>query len=202
MSPFDDYQNIQIAIELDKGKNITEIAKKTGISENYIRNLAIRTGSAVSKSKKKRRDPLTEEDRDEIIELVLDGEDPEEIALDFNVSVQYIRKLFQKKKIELPRSYHQLTEQEREEIQELLKDNDPSEIIHAYNVTYKIIELILEKPYKKLNAEQLGVLFELLREDPAISIQSAQSYLNKLGYSIDSAAILSFKERLKSLDMI
>ncbi len=198
----EEYQQIEIAIELDKGRSIESVADQFGISTQFIRNIAIKAGFSSPKKKKRSRSALNAEDQNQILDLILEGEELTTIALDFDISVASLRQLCKRHNVPIPRSQYQLTKTECAEIRELLTANEPlEEIARAYNISRATVES-LQEGYRQLDELALGFLYETLLENPDFTAQSIRKLAKKAGFEIDESIILSYHARLKKLHLI
>ncbi|MBF0288070.1 MAG: hypothetical protein HQM14_09655 [SAR324 cluster bacterium] len=201
MAKLEEYQQIEIAIELDKRRSIESIAKQFGVSVHAIRKIAINAG-LISPKKKKSRLSLTVEEEDRAIALVLEGEEFTAIAFDFDISAASLRQLCKRRNIPIPRSKYQLTKTECSEIRELLTANEPiEEIARAYNIAIASIDALREG-YRDLNAEALGFLYETLLNHPNGTIPFIKKLAKKEGFEMEESTILSYQDRLKKLQLI
>lgn len=206
MAHLEEFQHIEIVIELDKGRSIEAVAEQFGVSLPYIRKLAVEAGLTTPHKKKKlsrKKARLFEEDHEKIIERVAEGEELDSIALDFSVAVSTIRRLCKQEGVVIPRSLHHLKTKERDEIKDLLAANEPiEEIARAYNLAYAAIEQLQEEEYKQLNSDTLGYLYEIIIENKEASSHSLKKIANNEGYTISEQVILSYQNRLRKLKMI
>lgn len=202
MSQLEEYQTIEIAIELDKGRSIESVAEQFEVSRQTIRKLANTASLSKPRKKKtaKKKPSLTQEDREKIIDLVMEGDELEDIALDFDISINTIHKLCRENKVTIPRSSHQLTKTEVQEIRALLDEGEsPEEIALAYQVKISSLD-DLQMEYKKLDFTSLGVLYEILSENPNASPAKIRNLTKKEGFVIPESVIVSYQNRLKKLN--
>ena len=66
---------IQIAIELDRGRDISEIATEFGVPEVRVRKIACSAGMLKSKSPVSTRKRLSEEEKEVLIGRIEEGEE-------------------------------------------------------------------------------------------------------------------------------
>jgi len=197
--PPEEYQNIEILLELDQGKSIAEIAKSFGVRAAYVRKLSVESGLSPAKKTKKTKKAQGQE---LAMVQIQEGESLEDVAQQFQITVPTLKQWCIKNGVDIPREYEQLTAQERKEIRELLdNDEDTEEIRCAYKISNKALEELSEPSYKKLDAASLGFLFEVLREDQNATPARIRKLAQELGMDISKEAIRSYQDRLKSMGM-
>jgi len=205
MVQIEEFQHIEMVIELDKGRSLEDVSEQFGVSLQYIRKLAREAGLITPQKKKwpRKRKALFQEDHGKIIERVVEGEELDSIALDFNISVKAVQQLCKREGVVIPRALHHVTAQERVEIKALLAANElVEEIARAYNLTATAIEQLQEAEYKQLDSETLGYLYEIITENKDMSSQSLKRIAKHEGYTISENAILSYQNRLKRLKRV
>ncbi len=79
-APTEDLLQIQIAIELDRGRKVAEIASEFHVPEKKVRNIARNAGLLESKKSSSARKRLSEEEKEVLLGRIEAGEDPEELA--------------------------------------------------------------------------------------------------------------------------
>ncbi len=79
-APTEDLLQIQIAIELDRGRKVAEIASEFQVPEKKVRNIARNAGLLESKKSSSARKRLSEEEKEVLLGRIEAGEDPEELA--------------------------------------------------------------------------------------------------------------------------
>ncbi len=201
MARIDEFQRIAIAIELDQGTPIPDIASQFGVSEQYVKKLAAEV-DLVPGTAPKKRVRLTPADKEEMIEMLEGGEDVETVALCFGISEKYIRRFCKERKIAIPRA-KPLTEKERLEILQLLNDGDAvEEIAEAYQVSLDAVVFVRDGEYKKLSTDALGFLFESLRGDPHLPPRTLRAHARLAGFDVPLTAILAYRRRLKGFNML
>ena len=203
--PFlEEYQHIEIAIELDKGLRIDAVAEQFGVSSHYIRKVAVAAGLIPPEKKKTtRRKRLADEDRQRLLVRIREGEEIEPIALEFNISVATIRQWCKKAGVRVSRPLKALSKKEWSEIKELLADNEPpNEIARAFNLSFNAVEQLLEDDYKELDMEVLGFLYETLLDNPNATPPVIERLALKAGIELDGSMIFSYQNRLRRLERI
>lgn len=204
MPSLEEYQHIEIAIELDKGLRIDAVAEQFGVSSHYIRKVAVAAGLIPPEKKKTtRRKRLADEDRQRLLVRIREGEEIEPIALEFNISVATIRQWCKKAGVRVPRPLKALSKKEWGEIKELLADNEPpNEIARAFNLSFNAVEQLLEDDYKELDMEVLGFLYETLLDNPNATPPVIERLALKAGIELDGSMIFSYQNRLRRLERI
>ncbi len=205
MVQIEEFQQIEMVIELDKGRSLAAVSEQFGVSLQYLRKLAIKAGLITPQKKKspRKKARLFQEDHEKIIERVSDGEELDAIALDFSISVKAVQQLCKREKVAIPRSLHHLKTKERVEIKALLAANESvEEIARAYNLTATAIEQLQGEEYKQLDSETLGYLYEIITENKDMSSRALKRIAKNEGYALRESAILSYQNRLKKLKMI
>ena len=194
--------NIQVAIELDKGKNIVEVAEKFGLKISVVKSVA-RKFLAVNQQKTTKKSPrFTDSERELLVARVGGGESIEDICSNAGVTEKTLRRWCKKRGVTVPRKLDQISLVEKEEIRELLNDNNWREIAQAYNASIDAIEVIAEPPHRNLDIESLGFLFEILREQPLASAKQICGTASKAGLVIPEISVNSYRKRLKLLGII
>jgi len=194
--------NIQIAIELDKGKNISEVAEKFGLKISAVKSVARKlvTGNQVKKGLKNPR--FTDFERELLTGRIWEGESIEDVCSDAGITEKTLRRWCKKLGIIVPRRLNQITLAEQDEIRELINEDNWREIAQAYNASIGAIEEIAEPLHSNLDSETLSFLLEILREQPLASAKNICSTAGKVGLKIPERAINSYRKRLKKLGMI
>ena len=204
MPSLEEYQHIEIAIELDKGLRIDAVAEQFGVSSHYIRKVAVAAGLIPPEKKKTtRKKRLADEDRQRLLVRIREGEEIEPIALEFNISVATIRQWCKKAGVRVSRPLKALSKKEWSEIKELLADNEPpNEIARAFNLSFNAVEQLLEDDYKELDMEVLGFLYETLLDNPNATPPVIERLALKAGIELDGSMIFSYQNRLRRLERI
>ena len=73
-------QNIEIAIELDRGKNIVEVAEMFEVKIPFVKAIAEKTASSDLKTKTAKIRRFSESEREVLVGRIESGESLEEIA--------------------------------------------------------------------------------------------------------------------------
>ena len=204
MPPLEEYQHIEIVIELDKGHSIYAVAKQFGVSSHYIRKVAATVGLTASlKKKTTRKKRISDEDQQRILTRIMEGEGIESLALEFNVAVATIRQWCKKEGVILPRSLKDLSKKEWADFKEMLANDEPlNEIARAFHLSFNAVELLLEDDYKQLKFETLGFLYETLLDYPHATPPVIKRLALKVGIELSESMILSYQKRLRRLEMI
>ena len=194
--------NIQVAIELDKGKNIAELAEKFGLKISAVKAVAreLASGNQQKKTAKSRR--FTDSERELLVVRIEAGESVEDICSDAGITEKTLRRWCKQHGVTVPRRLNQISLVERGEVMELLNENNWRDIAHAYNISIDEIEEIATPPHSNLDIESLGFLFEILREQPNASAKKLSVKAGEVGLSIPESAVSSYRKRLKLLGKI
>ena len=204
MPSLEEYQHVEIAIELDKGLAVDAVAEQFGVSSHYIRKVAVAAGLIPPEKKKttiKKR--LSDEDRQHLLVRIRDGEEIESISLEFNISVATIRQWCKKAGVLVPRPLKALSKKEWGEIEELLAGKEtPHEIARAFNLSLNAVEQLLEDDYKELDVEVLGFLYETLLDNPSVTPPVIKRLARKAGIELNGSMIFSYQNRLRRLERI
>ena len=194
--------NIQVAIELDKGKKIAEIAEKFGLGISSVKAVARKLASENQQKKTKRSLRFTDSERELLVGRIEAGESVVDICTDAGVTEKTLRRWCKRLGVRVPRRLDQISLVEKGEIRELLNENNWREIAQAYNTSIDVIEEIGEPPHRNLDNESLSFLFEILREQPLASAKKLCGTASKAGLTIPERAVSSYRERLKLLGII
>ena len=194
--------NIQVAIELDKGKKIAEVAEKFGLKISAVKALAKELASDNQQKKTVKSNRFTDSERELLVGRIDAGESVEDICSDAGVTEITLRRWCNQRGVTVLRRLDQISLEEKEEIRELLNDNNWREISLAYNISIDAIEEIAEPPYRNLDSECLSFLFEILREQPLASAKKLSKKASEVGLIIPKIAVSSYRKRLKLLGII
>ena len=194
--------NIKVAIELDKGKKITEIAEKFDLKISAVKAIAneFLTEKQQKKAVKSHRFSVSE--RELLVGRIGAGESIKDICSDASITEKTLRRWCKQRGVTVPRRLNQMSLVERGEVMELLNENNWREIAHAYNISIDEIEEIATPPHINLDIERLGFLFEILREQPNSSAKKLSVKAGEVGLSIPESAVSSYRKRLKLLGKI
>ena len=194
--------NIQVAIELDKGKKIAEVAEKFGLEISAVKAVARELASEYQQKKTAKSHRFNDSERYLLVGRIEAGESVEEICSDAGVTEITLRRWCNQCGVTVPRRLDQISLVEKGEIRELLNDNNWREISLAYNISIDAIEEIAEPPYRNLDSECLSFLFEILREQPLASAKKLSRKASEVGLIIPKIAVNSYRKRLKLLGII
>ncbi len=194
--------NIEIAIELDSGKSIPEIAEKFAVKLAVVKAVAKKTGFTEQKITKTKNRRLSQAERGVLVERIANGEAFEDIAAEAGITASTLRRWCKQLEVTVPRRIEQISLAEQREIRELLEEQDWREIAFAYNISLDVIEELKEPEHRQLNAETLSYLFELLRERPRASSKILCGIAKEAGLEIPDSAVNSYRKRLKLLGII
>ena len=193
---------IELAIELDQGKSVSEVAELFGVTIAVVNAVAKKSGSAEPNIRKIKTRRFSEAEQTVLVERIATGEALEDIAAEAGITEITIRRWCKKHGVSVPRDIRQISFDEQREIRELLEEQDPQEIAQAYNISRDTVEELQEPLHSMLDAETLSYLFELLRERPRASDKKLCGIAKEAGLEIPESAVGSYRKRLKILDLI
>ena len=195
--PLDELQRIEIAIELDKGVSYEELASKFSTSKSELKGIEnlLCNKDTLSKHRVHRKKD-TKKDRTLIVQKLMQGELPERIAEQFEISLKVLRRWAREEGIEWRRSWSELSPTEKREIQNLREDGENwDEIARAYKLHLNAEEFIPLLPYQTLSAAEVGLLMEIFTSTPNVSISGACQLALRVGMKLEVKAIASYKRR-------
>ena len=194
--------NIEVAIELDKGKKFADVAEKFGLKISAVKAIARELTPERQQKKTAKNHRFTDAERELLVGRIEAGESIEDICSEAGVTERTLRRWCKQRGVIVPRRLNQISLVERREVMELLNDNNWWEIAHAYNISIDEIEEVAGPPHSNLDIESLGFLFEILREQPHASSKKISVQASEVGMSIPDIAVCSYRKRLKLLDKI
>ena len=201
-APTEDLLQIQIAIELDRGRKVAEIASEFHVPEKKVRNIARNAGLVESKKSSSARKRLSEEEKEVLLGRIEAGEDPEELASGVGIKTSTLLRWCKVKGIEVPRRLEQLSQKERKEIREMLEEYSWKEVARAYRLSLEALEILKEPAYRKLDSSVLAFLFELFKENPKISDSKVLESASQLGIEVTEEEVESYRKRLRDMKRI
>ena len=201
-APTEDLLQIQIAIELDRGRKVAEIASEFHVPEKKVRNIARNAGLVESKKSTSARKRLSEEEKEVLLGRIEAGEDPEELASGVGIKTSTLLRWCKVKGIEVPRRLEQLSQKERKEIREMLEEYSWKEVAQAYRLSLEALEILKEPAYRKLDSSVLAFLFELFKENPKISDSKVLESASQLGIEVTKEEVESYRKRLRDMKRI
>ena len=201
-APTEDLLQIQIAIELDRGRKVAEIASEYHVPEKKVRNIARNAGLLESKKSTSARKRLSEEEKEVLLGRIEAGEDPEELASGVGIKTSTLLRWCKVKGIEVPRRLEQLSQKERKEIREMLEEYSWKEVAQAYRLSLEALEALKEPAYRKLDSSVLAFLFELFKENPKISDSKVLESASQLGIEVTKEEVESYRKRLRDMKRI
>ena len=201
-APTEDLLQIQIAIELDRGRKVAEIASEFHVPEKKVRNIARNAGLLESKKSSSARKRLSEEEKEVLLGRIEAGEDPEELASGLGIKTSTLLRWCKVKGIEVPRRLEQLSQKERKEIREMLEEYSWKEVAQAYRLSLEALEALKEPAYRKLDSSVLAFLFELFKENPKISDSKVLESASQLGIEVTKEEVESYRKRLRDMKRI
>jgi len=193
---------IELAIELDQGKSVSEVAEKFGLTIAVVKAVAKKSGAAEPVIKKIKTRRFSPAEQTVLVERIASGEVLEEIAAEAGITESTIRRWCKKHGVSVPRNIDQLSLAEQREIRELLEEQDTQEIVQAYNISRDAVEELQEPLHSMLDTETLSYLFELLRERPRASDKILCGIAKEAGLEIPESAVGSYRKRLKKMDLL
>ena len=201
-APTEDLLQIQIAIELDRGRKVAEIASEFHVPEKKVRNIARNAGLVESPKSSSARKRLSEEEKEVLLGRIEAGEDPEELASGVGLKTSTLLRWCKVKGIEVPRRLEQLSQKERKEIREMLEEYSWKEVARAYRLSLEALEALKEPAYRKLDSSVLAFLFELFKENPKISDSKVLESASQLGIEVTKEEVESYRKRLRDMKRI
>jgi len=198
----DELINIQVAIELDKGKKITEVAEKFDLSILAVKAIARELVTEKHQKIAVKNHRFSYPERELLVERIAVGESIRDICSDAGITEKTLRRWCKQSGVTVPRRFDQISLVEKGEIMELLNENNWREIAHAYNISIDTIEEIITPPHSNLDFESISFLFEILREQPQASAKKLCLKASEVGLSIPEIAVNSYRKRLKLLGKI
>ena len=201
-APTEDLLQIQIAIELDRGRKVAEIVSEFQVPEKKVRNIARNAGLLESKKSTSARKRLSEEEKEVLLGRIEAGEDPEELASGVGIKTSTLLRWCKVKGIEVPRRLEQLSQKERKEIREMLEEYSWKEVARAYRLSLEALEALKEPAYRKLDSSVLAFLFELFKENPKISDSKVLESASQLGIEVTKEEVESYRKRLRDMKRI
>ncbi len=201
-APTEDLLQIQIAIELDRGRKVAEIASEFHVPEKMVRNIARNAGLLESKKSSSARKLLSEEEKEVLLGRIEAGEDPEELASGVGIKTSTLLRWCKVKGIEIPRRLEQLSQKERKEIREMLEEYSWKEVALAYRLGLEALEALKEPAYRKLDSSVLAFLFEIFKENPKISDSKILESASQLGIEVTKEEVESYRKRLRDMKRI
>ena len=201
-APTEDLLQIQIAIELDRGRKVAEIASEFHVPEKKVRNIARNAGLLESKKSASARKRLSEEEKEVLMGRIEAGEDPEELASGVGIKTSTLLRWCKVKGIEVPRRLEQLSQKERKEIREMLEEYSWKEVALAYRLSLEALEALKDPAYRKLDSSVLAFLFELFKENPKISDSKVLESASQLGIEVTKEEVESYRKRLRDMKRI
>ena len=201
-APTEDLLQIQIAIELDRGRKVSEIASEFHVPEKKVRSIARNAGLLESKKSSSARKRLSEEEKEVLLGRIEAGEDPEELASGVGIKTSTLLRWCKVKGIEVPRRLEQLSQKERKEIREMLEEYSWKEVAQAYRLSLEALEALKEPAYRKLDSSVLAFLFELFKENPKISDSKVLESASQLGIEVTKEEVESYRKRLRDMKRI
>lgn len=194
--------NIEIAVALDQGISIFEVAEMFGVTIATVKAISKKTDSVKLQHVKSKVTRFSKAEREILVERIGTGEELEEVAAEAGITESTLRRWCKSFGLTIARNIGQISIAEQREIKDLLEEQDWREIAHAYNISQHAIEKIKEPAHINLDTETLSYLFELLREKPRVSSTILSRIAKDAGLEISENAVSSYRTRLKFLEVI
>ena len=196
--PLDEWQRIEIAIEIDKGIPLEDLSTRFQISLKDLKALQAQIHSPqperIHLAKKTAK--LREADKQLLLQRLRSGEAAEVLAEEHDLPLKTLKQWAQREGLEWRRSWYELSSTERKEIQALREEGEPwPEIAEAYRLHPESEERMPPLPYQTLAAEELALLVEIFTAHPGTSIKAAQEYALRAGMELEEKAVASYKRR-------
>ena len=201
-APTEELLQIQIAIELDRGRKVAEIASEFEVPERQIRNIARNAGLLESKKSSSGRKRLSEEEKEVLLGRIEAGEDPDELASGVGIKTSTLLRGCRVKGIKIPRRLEQLSKKEPQEIRDMLEEYSWKEVAQAYRLSPEALEALKEPAYRKLDSSVLAFLYELFKENPKISESGVLNTAGQLGIEVTKEEVESYRKRLRDMKRI
>ena len=199
----DEWQQIEIAIELDKGKSIRNVARQFKVSEGIVSKICTNLTTSFKKIPSTvTRKRIHPEEKEWLLQRIREGELLENLTEKNGVTLATLRRWCCQNNIPILRNWQQLSAKEKQEVEELLQDQSWEEIAHAYSLHPHACKDIHSSAYQKLEPAVIGFLFELLQERPRLSNLSIVSLAQQVGLSVNEKAVTAYRKRLKRLQDI
>ena len=100
--PEDDLLSIQIAIELDKGCCVKEIAETFGVPEKFVKKMAKSLAAEIPSSPMKKQQRYTENEKILLAERIGAGEELQDVAVEAGVAQSTLKRWCKKLGISIP----------------------------------------------------------------------------------------------------
>jgi len=198
----EEWRQIEIAIELDRGSSIGEISKLFKVPVSFVKRIAAKTAPWESRKIRCINRHVPETEKELLLERIKNGEDLKEVASGAGVNNETLLRWCRLKGIEVPRSLDQLSARERREIREMLEEFDWKEVAQSYRLSSQAVEALREPPYRHLDAESLAYLFELMKEQPKLTDVGVMRVASKVGLELPREAVESYRKRLQKMRII
>lgn len=199
----DDLGAIRIAVELDSGHSEQEVAARLGVPLAIVREVAATAGFREKPTPPKRSRRTTEAERSVAVSRIAGGESPERIAEEIGVTPALLTRWCRQQGVAIGRELEQLSPAEQKEVRQLLDSGEPEEEVReAYRLTREAMQALQEPEYRELDAESLGFLYEILREQPKASNRRVSQLAGEAGLEFPEAAVAAYRQRLQRLEKL
>ena len=198
----EEWKQIEIAIELDRGSSIVEISRRFKVSVSFVKRIAAKAAPSESRKIRRTNRRVPETEKELLLERIENGEDLKELASGAGVKKETLQRWCRLRGIEVPRSLDQLSARERREIREMLEEFDWKEVARSYRLSSQAVEALREPPYRNLDAESLAYLFELMKEQPKLTDAGVMRAASEVGLELPREAVESYRKRLQKMRII
>ena len=193
---------IQIAIELDQGREMSEIASEFGVPVTRVRKIAKDAGLLKSERQVSSRKRLSDDEKELLMRRIEEGDDPEELAVSVGLKASSLLRWCHVRGIRVPRNLDQISMKERKEIRQMLEEYSWQEVAKAYQLNLEAIEELREPAYRKLDSGVLAFLYELFKENPKITPSKVLESAVPLEIEVNQEEVESYRKRLKEMKRI
>ena len=198
----EEWSQIEIAIELDRGSCIGEISRRFKVPVSFVKRIAAKAAPSESRKIRRNNRRVPETEKELLLEKIKNGEDLKEVASRAGVKKVTIQHWCKLRGIEVPRSLDQLSVRERREIREMLEEFDWKEVARSYRLSSQAVEALREPPYRHLDSESLAYLFELMKEQPKLTDTGVIRAASEVGLELPREAVESYRKRLQKMRII
>ena len=200
--PTEELLQIQIAIELDQGREMSEIVSEFGIPLTQVRKIGKDAGLLKSGRPVSSRKRLSDYEKELLMRRIEEGDDPEELAVSVGLKASTLLRWCRERGIRVPRNLEQISMKERKEIRQMLEEYSWQEVAKAYRLNFEVIEELREPAYRKLDSGVLAFLYELFKENPKITASKVLESAVSLDIEVNQEEVESYRKRLKEMKRI
>jgi hypothetical protein len=200
--PTEEFLQIQIAIELDQGREMSEIVSEFGVTLAQVRKIAKNAGLLKSGKQVSSRKRLSNDEKEFLMRRIEEGDDPEELAFSVGLKSSTLLGWCRIHGILVPRNFEQISMKERMEIRLMLEEYPWQEVAKAYRLNHEAIEELREPAYRKLDSSVLAFLYELFKENPKITASKVLESSITLDIEVNQEELESYRKRLIEMKRI